>query len=151
MMFKTHLFFALFLALLIFNYYNINLVFILILVLASILPDIDHSKSFIGRKLRPLSWLINFIFGHRKLIHSLFFVLILTLIIKMFSNYYLAFLIGYVSHLFLDLLTKQGLQIFYPLKFKVRGFIKTNGLIEKLFLWFLIVVNLIYVLRIFII
>ena len=150
MMFKTHLFFALFISLLIFEYFNLNpLLFILILVFSASLPDIDHSKSFIGRKVKILSFLINFIFGHRKLIHSLFFVLIITLIIRIFSNYYLAFFIGYVSHLFLDLLTKQGLRIFYPFKFKVHGFIKTNGLIEKLFLLFLIIVDIVYIIKLF--
>lgn len=148
-MFKTHFMFSLLISLIILKYFNLNsLTFVLILVLAGSLPDIDHSKSFIGRKLFFISWIINLIFGHRKLIHSLFFALFLSFLIKLsFNNYYIPFFIGYSSHLFLDLITKQGLQLFYPFKFKIHGFIKTNGLIEKLVLFILIMLNGHYILK----
>ena len=150
MMFKTHLLFALFISLLILNYFNLNpLIFILILVFSAILPDIDHSKSWIGRKIKILSWPINFIFGHRKLIHSLFFILIIGILIRIFfNNYYIPFVIGYLSHLFLDTLTKQGVYLFYPFKLRINGFIKTNGIIEKMFLMFLGLINMIYIVKI---
>jgi len=151
MMFKTHLLFGLFVSLLLFSHFDLNpLIFILVLVFCSILPDIDHSKSWIGRRFKIISWIINFIFGHRKLIHSLFFALALSLVIKIFfNNYYIPFAFGYLSHLFLDGLTKQGIYLFYPLKFRIRGFIKTNGIIEKIFLVFLFVLNLVYLIKIF--
>ena len=135
-MYKTHLLFALFLALLIFNYFNLNsLLFILVLVFSATLPDIDHSKSWIGRKVKLLSWLINFIFGHRKLIHSIFFAVFLAIIIKLFFNdYYIPFFLGYLSHLFLDALTKQGVRVFYLFKFKTSWIIRTNSIVEKLLL-----------------
>ena len=149
-MYKTHLLFALFLALLIFNYFNLNsLLFILVLVFSATLPDIDHSKSWIGRKVKLLSWLINFIFGHRKLIHSIFFAVFLAIIIKLFFNdYYIPFFLGYLSHLFLDSLTKQGVRILYPLKFKTSWIIRTNSIVEKLLLIILIILivyKLIYI------
>ena len=149
MMFKTHLLFALFISLLIINYFNLNpLIFILILVFSAVLPDIDHSKSWIGRKIKPLSFLVNFIFGHRRLIHSLFFALVIGVLIKIFfDNYYIPFVIGYLSHLFLDTITKQGVYLFYPFKFRIHGFIKTNGIIEKMFLWFLGLINVIYIFK----
>ena len=148
-MFKTHLLFALFISLLIINYFNLNpLIFILILVFSAVLPDIDHSKSWIGRKIKPLSFLVNFIFGHRRLIHSLFFALVIGVLINIFfDNYYIPFVIGYLSHLFLDTITKQGVYLFYPFKFRIHGFIKTNGIIEKMFLWFLGLINVIYIVK----
>ena len=149
-MFKTHLMFSLLISLLIFNYFNLNpYLFILILILAGSLPDIDHAKSKIGRKFFPISWLVNLFFGHRKLIHSIVFASILSLIIKIFfANYWIPFYIGYLSHLFLDSLTKQGLYIFYPSSFKLKGFIKTNGLTETVFLLILFIGNIIYLIRI---
>ncbi|MBS3160267.1 metal-dependent hydrolase [Candidatus Woesearchaeota archaeon] len=149
MMFKTHLMFSLLVSSLIFKYFSLNpYLFVLILVLAGSLPDIDHTKSRIGRKLFIISWIINFFFGHRRLIHSIIFASILSLVIKMvFNEYWIPFYIGYLSHLFLDVLTKQGLYIFYPSNFKLDGFIKTNGLFEKVFLFILFVLNVYLIIK----
>ncbi|AJF62409.1 MAG: Membrane-bound metal-dependent hydrolase [archaeon GW2011_AR20] len=148
-MFKTHLMFSLLVSSLIFKYFSLNpYLFVLILVLAGSLPDIDHTKSRIGRKLFIISWIINFFFGHRRLIHSIIFASILSLVIKMvFNEYWIPFYIGYLSHLFLDVLTKQGLYIFYPSNFKLDGFIKTNGLFEKVFLFILFVLNVYLIIK----
>ncbi len=147
MMFKTHLIFSLLIALLIFNYFKLNpILFILILVLSGSLPDIDHAKSKIGRKLFLISWLVNLFFGHRKLIHSVWFATLFSFLIKLgFGNYWIPFFIGYLSHLFSDALTKQGIYFFYPIKFKISGFITTNGFIEKVFLFILIILNVYYI------
>ena len=40
-------------------------------VAGSLLPDIDHPKSWAGRRLRPVSTLIAAVFGHRGVTHSL--------------------------------------------------------------------------------
>lgn len=48
--------------------------------LGSLLPDIDHSGSRIGRIIRPFSWLIRLFFGHRKLTHSLLAIIFWLLI-----------------------------------------------------------------------
>ncbi len=148
-MFKTHFLFSLFLALLIFNYFSLNpYLFILILVVAGSLPDIDHAKSFIGRRLFIISWLVNLFFGHRKFIHSIFFATVLSLVIRIFfGNYWIPFYLGYLGHLFLDSLTKQGLYVFYPSNFKIHGWIKTNGLMEKVFLLILSLANMFYIVK----
>ena len=148
-MFKTHLMFSFLLALILYKYFDLSpYLFIVILVLAGTLPDIDHSKSFIGRRFFIISWIANLFFGHRKLIHSLFFALFIALLIKIFfNNYYIPFIIGYSCHLLLDGLTKQGVRIFYPLKFRIYGFVKTNGIVEKMFLVVLAVANVIYIVK----
>src|ERR1035437_2397556 len=40
-------------------------------VAGSLLPDIDHPKSWVGKRLRPLSTIIAAILGHRGATHSL--------------------------------------------------------------------------------
>src|SRR3989344_9126219 len=145
-MFKTHLLFAFLISLLTFKYFDLNpLIFIGILVFSGILPDIDHGKSYIGRKLFIFSWIINLVFGHRKLIHSILFATIIALLIRTFFGlYWIPFYLGYLSHLLLDGLTKQGVYIFYPSDFRIKGFVKTNGIIEKVFLLILAGVNVFY-------
>ena len=151
MMFKTHLMFGLFISLILFSYFDLNpLIFILILVFCSILPDIDHGKSYIGRKLFFISFIINWIFGHRKLIHSVIFATIIAFLIRnFFGLYWVPFYLGYLSHIFLDALTKQGVYLFYPSDFKIKGFIKTNGVIEKMFLVFLACLNVVFIVKYF--
>ena len=136
MMFKTHLVFGLFSALLTFNYFSdLNkYLFILIALISAIFLDIDEDNSFIGRRTKPLSNIINTIFKHRGFIHSLLFISIVSLIIwSFFNNYYIPFLIGALSHLFLDSLTPMGVRILYPLKFRTRFIFKTAGFFDYLF------------------
>ena len=44
-------------------------------------------------------------------------------------------------------LTKQGIMLFYPFKFRVKGFLQTNGIVEKVFLVILAVINIIYIIN----
>lgn len=144
-MFKTHLAFAFLIALLIFNYFNLNpVLFVLFVLIGSLTPDLDHSKSKIGRKTWPLSAIIKFTFGHRGLFHSLFLAAIITLLIKLLiNNYAVPFFIGFLSHLLTDALTKRGINFLYPIKFfRIKGFIKTNSFLEKI-LFFIIIVLII--------
>ena len=39
-------------------------------VVGSILPDIDHKNSYIGKKAKTFSKAINKLAGHRKLFHA---------------------------------------------------------------------------------
>ena len=107
------------------------------------MPDIDHPKSKLGRKLKILSYPINFIFGHRGLFHSLFIALSSSFLIWIiFGDYYIPFFIGFLSHLIADGITKQGIDFTYPFNFfKVTGMIKTGSFIEKVIFLLLIVIN----------
>lgn len=151
MLARTHLVFALLMGLLIFKYFNLNpILFIAIITLTSFLPDIDHPKSKIGRRIKILSYPINFIFGHRKFFHSIFAALGLSFVIwHFFGNYYTPFFIGFLSHLIGDALTVQGVNFVYPFKeLRVKGFITTGGLLENILFFALLIANsyLIYVL-----
>ena len=105
--------------------------------IGGLLPDIDHPTSKIGKRLPPISKLVNSLFGHRGFTHSLlanllfaYFLFLLTnLIPDMLIGFYLPFalglIIGYASHLLLDVLTVSGIPLLYP-------FSKQNIRIAKL-------------------
>jgi len=136
MRFRTHIIFSFLISLLIINSFNIQnkIIFIVILLIASALPDIDSHKSKVGKKIKPLSFLINIFLGHRGIFHSLF-LLILILLFIMLINYEItaAFFIGYLSHLVLDSLTPEGVMFLYPFsKKRIQGFIRTGSLFENI-------------------
>lgn len=90
-------------------------------IVASILPDIDHTKSLIGKLFFPISKWLSVKFGHRTITHSLVFFISCTVLFlfseKIFfssSSYTLIFSFALLSHLVLDMLTVQGIPLFYP-------------------------------------
>lgn len=141
MIFRTHLIFA-FLIGLFFD--TKSLIFVLF---GSLIPDLDYSRSKIGRKI-IFSKLLNILFGHRNFFHSLLFGFILSFFVFLiFNKYWVFILIGYLSHLFLDCLTKEGVMLFYPFEFKIKGIIKTNGIVENILFIvfiFLIIIKFLY-------
>lgn len=92
------------------------------LVLGSLLPDIDHPQSYLGRRLTPLSVPIFKLFGHRGITHSFLSLSILGIILTEsgYVNTYLSggILLGYLSHLIADMFTPTGIPLFYPMKKK---------------------------------
>ena len=136
MMYYTHLAFGFLVSLLAIDFFDIKnkLLFILIVLLFSIFPDIDERKSKIGKKYKFASRIINFLFSHRGFFHSIYIPLIL------YAGFYyinieigIAVLVGYFSHLFMDAITKHGIRPLYPIvNRKINGFIRTNSLLEKI-------------------
>ena len=89
-----------------------------LIAIASLLPDIDISSSGIGWRLKFLSSWIERKFGHRTITHSFigtFCVSILALPL-LFLGYapYAMFCVGYFSHPFLDMFSKEGCQFYWP-------------------------------------
>jgi len=85
--------------------------------LFSLLPDIDHSKSLIGRIFYPISRYIMKHYSHRTITHSFMAVIVvycLTSLISPRSGF--LFTTAYISHLIVDMLTVQGVQFLYPFK-----------------------------------
>ncbi len=154
MLAKTHALFSLFLGIIFLVYFDISypIVFILLMVLASYLPDIDSPKSKLGKKLFFISYPIKFIFGHRKLFHSIFLPLILFGVFYYFDLNFigLGIFFGYLSHLIGDALSKEGIMFLYPLsKFRVKGFFRVGGKIEAVLMSLLFTVDLIAILMYF--
>ncbi len=105
---------------------NTNIIYIIIVGLFScLIPDIDHPNSFLGNKIKFISFFIYNYLGHRKITHSLFFLLFIIYIffkIKINLNIIEGFFLGYISHIFFDMITPQGVYIFWPLKKRIRFF-----------------------------
>src|SRR3989344_6776037 len=111
MMFKTHLAFGLLISLLIVNTINVSypIIFVILVTLFSSLPDIDHPKSKIGRKLFFISWPISIFFKHRGFFHSIFPPAILFIVLSVIGQHFFALTIalGYISHLLGDAITRE--------------------------------------------
>lgn len=145
MIFRTHVAFAFLLGIIFLDKFNENKVlFLLIVLISSVIPDIDHPYSKIGRKFGYASRIINFLFGHRKLLHSLFFVLILSFSVYWFlGKWWQPLFLGYTSHLVIDAFSKEGINFIYPInQIRLQGFIKTGGIVEAILFWIVIFLDL---------
>lgn len=129
MLFRTHIIFA-FLIYLILDYFLFLPFWVLFFILVgAIFVDIDVGNSKAGNRwyFRPLQWVIK----HRGVLHSLLVALFLSLLIGIFNLWgCFGFFVGYISHLFLDCFTIQGVQLFWPFKFRIKGFIRSGKLLE---------------------
>jgi inner membrane protein len=83
------------------------------------------------------------------MVHSLVFCLITSLLIAWLSRWAgFAFFAGFISHLFLDSLTKSGVAIFWPLSKKRFGFgIKSGGIFEEIFFVLVLLTDFWFVLK----
>lgn len=84
-------------------------------LVCSLLPDIDLPKSPISLPIRPLSRWINRKYGHRTITHSIWAMILVILLAWLFGLSPLICGIAFFSHLFLDMMTKSGVPILYPL------------------------------------
>lgn len=88
-------------------------------VMGALLPDIDHPKSWVGQRTWPVSAAIASVLGHRGITHSALAVAALVGLLAQVGwrrGAVAALAVGYLSHLFADMLTPQGLRLAWPLK-----------------------------------
>lgn len=88
-------------------------------VFGALLPDIDHPKSWIGKRVWPVSAVFARAFGHRGLSHSLLAIAgcaALLLATDLPVGLTAPLVVGYLSHLAADLLTPAGLRLTWPMK-----------------------------------
>ena len=139
MLIRAHVAVALFVGLLFAEKFSYSSMFFVVLVVSSVLPDLDSFNSKIGRNF--LSRVLTAFTKHRGIMHSLLFTGILFFILYFLRREFAyVFLIGYGLHLLLDCFTRQGVRLFSPFNFKIHGFLKSGGRIEDaLFVGFLIV------------
>ena len=130
MLFRTHIVFSL-AVYFVLSYFIEMPVFVLFFVLlATAFVDVDIKNSKAGNRwfFRPLQFMTK----HRGVLHSLFLGLFLSLVIGAVSLWAgFGFFVGYISHLFLDCWTKSGVRIFWPLKLKIKGFVRSGGIFEQ--------------------
>lgn len=130
MLIKTHLAITILGILLILPNLSSKIVFVIIALLATYIPDIDSRYSSLGQ--RRFARVLQFFSKHRGIIHSFSFLLFITLLLVLFlPKIALGFFLGYGLHLFADSFTLEGIVPFYPIKAVSRGVIVTGGVIEK--------------------
>jgi len=92
-------------------------------VIGALLPDICHTGSKIGRTFPLISKVIHNIFGHRSFTHSLLFLFLIGLLMNNYisnESFKAGILIGMMSHYILDMATKKGIKLLFPLNVNVR-------------------------------
>jgi len=99
------------------HFSSLDPVYLGLAVAGSLLPDVDHPRSWVGRRSRPISTAIAALLGHRGVTHSALAVLGLTVLL-LYAGYrrggVSALVVGYLSHLAADMLTPQGLRLAWP-------------------------------------
>jgi len=129
MLVKTHLAIGAFAIILFFPLVNNPFTFVIIALLATVLPDIDTGFSTIGKN--RFNRLVQFFTEHRGAIHSLTFCLVLSLLLAVFIPVLaFGFFLGFSMHLLADSFTKMGIVPFWPYRRKAQGFLKTGGMVE---------------------
>tara|TARA_Y100000034_G_scaffold5558_1_gene6231 strand:- start:7003 stop:7455 length:453 start_codon:yes stop_codon:yes gene_type:complete len=149
MLLKTHMTFAVFLIILFFKHVTSPWIFALMVVAATILPDLDSGFSSFGRHLifRPLQLLTK----HRGIIHSFSFAILVSIILAIFWPVLsLGFFVGYSVHLILDSFTKDGIQPFWPFRMRSSGFITSGGRIEDTLFFTLIILDIVLFFGVFV-
>lgn len=129
------------------------------LAVGSLLPDIDHPRSVIGKRHKVVSNVTRTAFGHRGITHSFIGIFVVYGLMLFFQKNYLApptkwlpfwLIVGYLAHIIEDSFSSRGVHWTWPFfnkKRKQRLFIyyRTGSLSEYLLLGFfmcLIIVEL---------
>lgn len=140
MLIRTHVMFAILIILVFFNSVNNKFIFVIMVLIATIIPDLDSSRSSYGRHMifRPL----QFVTRHRGIFHSFTTAVILAgLIAIKWPVASFGFFIGFSVHLIIDSFTKDGIVPFWPLKWKSNGPLVSGGKIEEILFLGLIFVD----------
>ena len=137
MMANTHMVFG-FLAALVFNpVFNQKWYFFFpLVIIGSILPDVDHENSKINSLLPITRWVPKF-FEHRGFFHSVFPAAIIYVSLHLAGLDWIGIplALGYLAHLVSDCFTKMGCNLLHPFAtMRVQGFINTGGVSEFIFM-----------------
>lgn len=134
---STHLSFSAFILSIILFSYEVKqpLLFYIVFMIGTLLPDIDEKNSAFGYIFRPFS----FFFEHRGFLHSVLPAIAIGVLVAIFLNVEIGFaaFFGYLMHLMLDMLNHMGVALFYPFsRFRVKGIIKSGGMFDLLIMLF---------------
>ncbi len=151
MMWHTHLAFGFLLGLASLPFVNERNIYIFFacVLLGALLPDIDKPESKIGSKVSPLSNIIQSVFGHRGLVHTVWGMIFFCGLFWYFisRSYGAALSLGFFSHLFIDGFTKKGINFFHPVaNLHLSGFIETGTSGETILFIVLITTSVIMIL-----
>lgn len=136
---RTHLAIAFFAAFFLLNHVTFKFTFIVVTLIATMLPDIDSAFSTMGKHMivRPIQMLTK----HRGFIHSFTLCLGISLLLALYLPVLaLPFFLGYSLHLLVDSFTIEGIRPFWPFKSESRGMLRVGGSLEQaIFIGFCIV------------
>ena len=141
--------FSIFLILLFIQHVESKISFAIMVLIATVIPDLDSSKSSYGRHVvfRPMQFFVR----HRGVFHSITTAVVFSVILAVFWPVLsLGFFIGYSGHLIIDSFTKDGINPFWPLKANSSGPIATGGRIEETFFLTMIFADILLFLLLFI-
>lgn len=144
MLLKTHVAFGVLIGLLIMPAFNFSPLIFLVCIVATVLPDIDCARSFIGNRfyLRPIQWVVK----HRGFFHSLTACIVFSIIVWSFApRFAFAFFMGYAAHLFIDSVTVEGITPLWPLSYKTEGAFTTGKFSENVIFFVLCLFNLLII------
>ena len=148
MLLRTHLAFAVLMIIVFIQQVSNKFVFAGLVLVATVLPDIDSGFSSWGRHLifRPL----QFFTKHRGILHSFTFAVVVSIVLALiWPIASLGFFIGYSVHLVCDSFTKDGIQPFWPWRVRSSGPIKSGGRIEDSLFIILILIDVLLFLFVF--
>lgn len=140
MLAKTHLAISILVILLFIPIVTHPISFVIIALVATLIPDIDSGFSTFGKRptFRPLQVFVK----HRGLFHSFTFLLLITIFFVLFLPVVsLPLFLGYSLHIFADSFTIEGIRPFYPSKKSVSGKIRTGGKFETGFFVAFVIVD----------
>jgi inner membrane protein len=131
MLIKTHFAITIFGILLLITAVEHKIVFVIMALIATFIPDIDSRFSVMGRK--KLNRILQFFTKHRGFFHSFTFLVLITLIfLSVFPVAALGFFVGYGLHLIADSFTSYGITPFAPFsKKKSSGFMVSGKKFEN--------------------
>lgn len=102
--------------------------------IGSLLPDVDHPKSWLGRRLPGISHAVALTTGHRGMTHSALLAIVSVFVLAAISLQHWAapLLVGFMTHIFCDWCTKGGVPLLWPLKTRFRSPVafSTGGIFE---------------------
>jgi inner membrane protein len=123
--------------------------FIFMVMLATVLPDVDSGFSALGK-----SWFtkpVHLFVSHRGILHSYTFCVAVSVALTfIYSPLALPFFLGYSMHLFADSFTVQGIKPFWPLNYESKGPVKTGGVVEDTVFWTIVVIDVFIIAGLFI-
>ena len=149
MLAKTHLAIGAAFMLFFLPHVTYKLVFVPVVLIAALLPDIDSMYSTFGHHwfFRPFQFFVK----HRGFIHSLTVCFAFSLLFAFYiPAIALPFFLGYSSHLVGDSFTPEGVRLFWPFKGVSSGKLRTGGITEKGVFYVFLLVNAILFFMLFV-
>jgi membrane-bound metal-dependent hydrolase YbcI (DUF457 family) len=144
MLLKTHLAFALFIILLMLSHIQEKILFVILFLIATILPDLETLPSHFSKVQAHFHEAI--IAKHHSPFHSLTFGLLISIpFLFIYPAVAFPIFLGFGVHLILDMFTSQGVRIWWPSEKIIKGPVITGGLIEQVIFYTVVILDVIWV------